>query len=105
MGHLDRFSVAVVGAGVAGLGVAWRLAQAGCAVTLFDVATIPAQSGAATWASGGMLCARLEMTGAPAPLAAKRDMKRASFDETAGHGGAAVELLSLIHISEPTRPY
>lgn len=70
MGHLDRYSVAVVGAGVAGLGVAWRLAQAGCAVTLFDTATIPAQSGAATWASGGMLCARLEMAGAPAPLAA-----------------------------------
>ena len=70
MTHFEKLSVAVIGAGVAGLGAAWRLAQSGCAVTLFDSAPIPAQSGAATWASGGMLCARLEMTGAPPPLAA-----------------------------------
>ena len=32
----DRPSVAIVGAGVVGLGIGWRLAAAGCRVEIFD---------------------------------------------------------------------
>ncbi len=31
-----RPSVAIIGAGVCGLGIGWRLAQAGCQVDVFD---------------------------------------------------------------------
>jgi glycine oxidase len=49
--------VAVVGAGVSGLGIAWRLAAAGCPVTVFD----RGEAGkAASWAAAGMLAAGLE---------------------------------------------
>lgn len=49
--------VAVVGAGVCGLGIAWRLAQAGCAVDVFD----RGEAGhGATWAAAGMLAAGAE---------------------------------------------
>lgn len=64
-----RKKIAVVGGGVAGLGAAWRLAQAGAGVTLFDSGAVPSRTGAATWASAGMICARLEMAGAPPALA------------------------------------
>ncbi len=50
--------IAIVGAGVVGLGVGWRLAQAGCAVDLFD----SGQAGrGATWAAAGMLAAGAEV--------------------------------------------
>ncbi|MEU6643114.1 glycine oxidase ThiO [Saccharomonospora sp. NPDC046836] len=45
-------TVAVIGAGVIGLAVAWRLAAAGHAVTVFD--PNPARGGA-SWVAGGML--------------------------------------------------
>jgi glycine oxidase len=48
----------VVGGGVCGLGVAWRLAAAGCAVDVFDKGE-PGR--AATWAAAGMLAARAEV--------------------------------------------
>lgn len=49
--------VAVIGAGVCGLGIAWRLAQAGCAVDLFE----RGEAGhGATWAAAGMLAAGAE---------------------------------------------
>ena len=49
--------VAVVGAGVCGLGIGWRLAQAGCAVEVFD----RGRAGrGATWAAAGMLAAGAE---------------------------------------------
>lgn len=49
-----RPDVAIVGAGVIGLGIAWRLAQAGVAVTVFD----QGQAGAgASHAAAGMLAA------------------------------------------------
>jgi glycine oxidase len=48
----------VVGGGVCGLGVAWRLAAAGCAVDIFDKGE-PGR--AATWAAAGMLAARAEV--------------------------------------------
>ena len=50
-------AVAIVGAGVCGLGIAWRLAQAGRAVEVFD----KAEAGrGATWAAAGMLAAGAE---------------------------------------------
>jgi len=50
--------VVVVGAGVAGLGIGWRLLQAGCAVTILERAQ-PASG--ATWASAGMLAVTAEL--------------------------------------------
>jgi len=47
----------VVGAGVNGLGIAWRLAQAGCAVDVYDAG---AAGRGATWAAAGMLAAAAE---------------------------------------------
>ncbi|HET7477064.1 MAG TPA: glycine oxidase ThiO [Dermatophilaceae bacterium] len=47
----DQPSVCVVGAGVIGLSVAWRLAESGCRVRLFD----PAPGNGATYAAAGML--------------------------------------------------
>jgi glycine oxidase len=52
-----RPSVAIIGAGVIGLGIAWRLAQAGAAVTVFDRGT--AGCGASR-AAAGMLAASVE---------------------------------------------
>ena len=49
--------VVVIGAGVSGLGIAWRLAAAGCPVTVFE----RGQAGrGASWAAAGMLAAGLE---------------------------------------------
>jgi glycine oxidase len=49
--------VAIIGAGVAGLGVGWRLARSGCAVTVFE----RGEAGrGATFAAAGMLAAGLE---------------------------------------------
>lgn len=44
--------VIVIGAGIVGSSIAWRLAQAGAAVTLLDAATV---GGEASWAGAGML--------------------------------------------------
>ena len=49
--------VAIIGAGVVGLGVAWRLAQRGATVTVFDRGTAGA---GATHAAAGMLAACCE---------------------------------------------
>ena len=49
--------VAIVGAGVCGLGIGWRLAEAGCHVDIFERG---AAGRGATWAAGGMLAAGLE---------------------------------------------
>lgn len=52
-----RPRVAVIGAGVCGLGIGWRLAEAGCAVDVFDKGE-PGRG--ASWAAAGMLAARAE---------------------------------------------
>jgi glycine oxidase len=44
--------VAIVGGGIIGLACAWRLAQRGCRVTLYDAA---AEAREASWAAAGML--------------------------------------------------
>jgi glycine oxidase len=53
--HLPK--TVVIGAGVIGLGIAWRLAQAGCRVTVYD----RGRAGhGASWAAAGMLAAAVE---------------------------------------------
>jgi glycine oxidase len=51
-------NVVIIGAGVAGLGIGWRLLQGGCAVTILERAQ-PATG--ATWASAGMLAVTAEL--------------------------------------------
>jgi glycine oxidase len=47
----------IIGAGVMGLGIAWRLARAGCSVAVYD----RAEAGrGASWAAAGMLAAAVE---------------------------------------------
>jgi glycine oxidase len=54
---LSRPKTVVIGAGVVGLSIAWRLAQAGCPVTVYD----RAEAGrGASWAAAGMLAAAVE---------------------------------------------
>lgn len=53
----DALRVSLVGAGVIGLAIGWRLAAAGCRVTLFDAG----EAGrGASWAAAGMLAACAE---------------------------------------------
>ena len=56
--------VLIVGAGVAGLGIGWRLAQAGVEVTILERGE--AASGA-TFAAAGMIAATAELPDAPEP--------------------------------------
>lgn len=58
--------IVVIGGGVAGLSIGWRLRQAGAEVTVLE----RAQPGrGATWASAGMIAALAEMEDTTAPLA------------------------------------
>jgi glycine oxidase len=50
--------VAVVGGGVCGLGVGWKLAKAGVRTTVFDRGRATRES---TWAAAGMLAAHMEL--------------------------------------------
>ena len=52
--------VAIIGGGVNGLGIAWRLAEAGCRVSVYDSHAIGPGTRGATWAAGGMLAAGVE---------------------------------------------
>lgn len=55
--HHSRPSVAIVGAGVIGLSIGWRLAAAGCAVDVYE----KGEAGrGASWAAAGMLAAGVE---------------------------------------------
>ncbi|HWC63870.1 MAG TPA: FAD-dependent oxidoreductase, partial [Rhizomicrobium sp.] len=49
--------VIIIGAGVAGLGIGWRLAQAGQEVTVLERAQ---PGGGASWAAAGMLAVTAE---------------------------------------------
>jgi glycine oxidase len=51
-------NVVIIGAGVAGLGIGWRLLQAGCQVTILE-RTQPATG--ASWAAAGMLAVTAEL--------------------------------------------
>ena len=60
-----RQMIAVIGGGVCGLGIGWRLAQAGCNVHVFD----RGEAGkGASWAAAGMLAARAEAEPGEEPL-------------------------------------
>lgn len=52
--------IAIIGGGVNGLGIAWRLAEAGCHVSVYDSHAIGRGTRGATWAAGGMLAAGVE---------------------------------------------
>jgi len=51
-------NIVIIGAGVAGLGIGWRLLQAGCAVTILERAQPVA---GASWAAAGMLAVTAEL--------------------------------------------
>ncbi|HEV2673468.1 MAG TPA: glycine oxidase ThiO [Aliidongia sp.] len=59
-------SVAIVGGGVIGLSLGWRLAQAGCRVTLVE--RNPETGRGASWAAAGMLAAGIEAEPTEEPL-------------------------------------
>ncbi len=59
-------SIAIAGGGIIGLSTAWRLAQRGFRVTLFDQSTLGSE---ASWAGAGMLAPGGEID-EPSPLAA-----------------------------------
>ncbi|MBV8494655.1 MAG: glycine oxidase ThiO [Alphaproteobacteria bacterium] len=62
---MQRPRTIVIGAGVVGLGIAWRLAQAGCRVTVYD----QGEAGhGASWAAAGMLAAGVEAEPGEEPL-------------------------------------
>ncbi len=56
--HHERGEAVIAGGGVVGLASAWRLAQAGCAVTVYD----PDVGHGASWAAAGMLAPATEAT-------------------------------------------
>jgi glycine oxidase len=53
----DRPRVAIVGGGIIGMAIGWRLATAGCSVDVFERGKA---GGGATWAAAGMLAAGVE---------------------------------------------
>ena len=79
--------VVIIGAGVAGLGIGWRLLQAGAQVTILDRG-LPAQG--ASWAAAGMLALIAELQEAPA---AERDLALQSSELWPGFA-AELELVS-----------
>ena len=56
-GFSAKPTVAIVGGGICGLGIGWRLAAAGCAVDLFEKGLAGRE---ASWAAAGMLAANVE---------------------------------------------
>src|SRR6266481_992309 len=63
-GRPPAVKVAIIGAGVAGLAIGWRLRQAGADVTVLERSQ-PARG--ATWAAAGMIAVAGEMGGAKTP--------------------------------------
>ena len=71
--HPAPVSIGIVGGGIIGLSTAWRLAQRGFPVTVYDQSTL---GGEASWAGAGMLAPGGEVDGesalAPAAIASRR---------------------------------
>jgi glycine oxidase len=80
--------VVVIGAGVIGLGVAWRCAQRGLAVTVVD----PAPGEGASWTAAGMLAPITELHHGEAPLL------MLALDSAARYPAFAAELTELTGI-------
>ena len=59
--------ILIIGAGVAGLSIGWKLATRGADVTVLERASV---ARAATWAAVGMIAATAESAGAPPAEAA-----------------------------------
>ena len=81
--------IAIIGGGVCGLGIGWRLAQAGRPVTMFD----RGQAGwGATWAAAGMLAPQVEAEPSEEPLLALAMTSRDMWAEFAAEVEAASDL-------------
>jgi len=70
-------SVAVIGGGIIGMSIAWRLAQKGIGVTVFERSTV---GGEASWAAAGMLAPGGEVQDA-SPLASLALESRALYPD------------------------
>ena len=75
----QRFDVGIIGGGVIGLSCAWRLAQAGARVALFERGEIGRE---ASWAAAGMLAAQCEAAHHPPSESGSIEysMRAAMFD-------------------------
>ncbi|MCH7554444.1 MAG: glycine oxidase ThiO [Proteobacteria bacterium] len=78
--------IAIIGGGVCGLGIGWRLAQAGRAVTVLD----RGRAGAgASWAAAGMLAPQVEAEPSEEPLLALTQESRGQWPDFAAEVEAA----------------
>lgn len=74
----EKFDVGIIGGGVIGLSCAWRLAQAGARVALFERGEIGRE---ASWAAAGMLAAQCEAAHHPPTIdESSTRSRRAMFD-------------------------
>jgi glycine oxidase len=76
LASFPQASVAIIGGGIIGMSIAWRLSQRGFRVTVFEKGEI---GGEASWAGAGMLAPGGELEG-PSPLAAIALESRALYD-------------------------
>jgi glycine oxidase len=81
--------IAIVGGGVIGLAIGWRLCQAGCRVMLFERARVGA---GASWAAAGMLAAACEAEPGETALLALNRWSQAMWPDFARELGAASDL-------------
>ncbi len=84
-----RPTVAVVGGGICGLGIGWRLAAAGCRVDVFDRGVAGRE---ASWAAAGMLAARVETEPGEEPLLALNLESQAMWPDFAQELEAASDI-------------
>lgn len=87
----DQFSVAVIGGGIIGMSIAWRLAQKGLRVIVIEQGTV---GGEASWAGAGMLAPGGEIE-EPSPLASlaieSRQLYTAYVRELENASGFAID--------------
>ncbi len=85
----NQQSVAVIGAGIIGLSIAWRLAQAGCRVTIFDKGPLARE---ASWAGAGMLAPGGEIDPNPDDTGHASELASLCFESRALYGGFISDL-------------